>query len=163
MRWSQKLPFSVNCHFKNMHIWERNEEYERKDNKVKRSRETWSPVEAGAKVMPKKNILWPADGCCKKTLKNTMFSSVFAKRHYNDKQESRVSRKCHRDPPKKVNKTISLFKQKLNPFPVSLYYSVTYSFCFHFMTAITRPLNKPVLLYRLTRVSIIIGRCKLTV
>lgn len=92
----------------------------------KRSRETWSPVDAGAKVTPKKNILWPADGCCKKTLKNTMFSSVFAKRHCNDKQESRVSRKCHRDPPKKVNKTISLFKQKLNQFPVSLYYSVTH-------------------------------------
>ncbi len=90
-------------------------------------------------MTPKKNILWPADGCCKKTLKNTMFSSVFAKRHCDDKQESRVSRNCHKDPLKKVNKTISLFKQKLNQFPVSLYYSVTYSFCFHFMTAITRP------------------------
>ncbi len=57
-------------------------------------------------------------------------------------------------PWKKVNKTIALFKQKLNQFPVSLYYSVTYSFCFHFMTAISRPWtdmqNKPVLLYRLT-------------
>lgn len=31
-------------------------------------------------------------------------------------------------PRKKVNKTISLLKQKLNQFPVSLYYSVTYSF-----------------------------------
>lgn len=84
--------------------------------KVWKIRETWSPVEAGVKVTPKKNILWPADGCCKKTLKNTMFSSLFAKRDRNDKHQSRVSRKCHWDPLKKW--TRSLFKLSKNLFRV---------------------------------------------
>lgn len=90
-------------------------------NKPKMSieRESWSPIEAVVKV--KRTFFGQTKGCCKKTLRNTMFSSVFAKRCRNDKQGSRGTGKCHWDPIQKKWTKVFLLN-KLDPFPVWHYY-----------------------------------------